>query len=294
MLASTDEPGKRTQFAEFSGSISVVDHLSMADGTTLVVSEQFQPETGTISSLDPQKLWVVDAYGKREVTVPASATNWFVMNGCLSPNARYLGLGAWEQSDNKRARVIHLVDLQTGKWQKAILPATALELIGWIDQKPTGLVLTGLGARNGEVRKAYSLDPASGQLTSLREVPPGFSPGRILSPDGKQFAEVSGKERLILTDATTGQRREFVFHPYDRRDVDPDCIQWASDHYLVFQGTRTSLINAGTLKMNYPTTKESGIESAEFSPDFKLALGSKGDGHYLGSVSIPDGGVGKN
>jgi hypothetical protein len=74
----------------------------------------------------------------------------------------------------------------------------------------------------------------------------------------------------------------------------PDSIQWASDHYLVFQSTRTSLINAGTLKMNFPTPKEPGIESLEFSPDFKLALGSKGDGHYLGSVSLPDGAAGKN
>jgi WD40 repeat protein len=291
MLASTAEPGKRTQFAEFSGSILVVDHLCAAKGTTLVVSEHFHPKKETISSLDPQKLWLVDARGKREVAVPANVTNWFVMKGCLSPDGRYLGVGSWE---TPRARVVHLFDVQTGKWQKVTLPTTALELVGWVDQKPTGLVLTGLGARKGDVRKPYSLEPATGQLTPLSEIPPGFSPGLMLSPDGKQFAELSGKGRLILNDAATGRQREFVFHPYDQRNVYPGCVQWASDRYLVFQSSQTSLIDAGTLKMSYPTTKESGIESVEFSPDFKLALGRKRDGYYLGSVSLPDGGAVKN
>ena len=289
-IASVAEPAKRTRLAEFAGSAFVQENISTAQGTTLLATEMLRREARTISSLDPQKLWLVDARGKREVNVPPGVTNWFVAKGCLSPDARFVALGSWEtQPDQKRARVIHLADLQTGKWQRIGLPATLLELVGWTGQKPTGLVLTGLAARKGEVRRAYSLDPTTGHLTPLDEVPREFAPGRILSPNGKQFVEVIGNERLVITDANTGQQREFVFHPYDRHDVYPDSVQWASDHYLFFQGARTSLIDTETLKMNYPMAKESGIESAEFSPDFKLALGSKADGCYLGHVVLPNG-----
>ena len=294
-VASVAEPVKRTRLAEFAGSAFIQENISTAQGMTLLVNEMMRQKADTISSLDPQKLWLVDAKGKRQVSVPPGVTNWFASKGCLSPGARFLALGSWEtQPDQKRARVIHLADLETGKWQKIGLPAALLEFVGWIGQKPAGLVLTGLAARKGEVRQAYSLDPTTGHLTPLDEVPREFAPGRILSPDGNQFAEVIGKERLVITDANTGQQREFAFHPYDRRNVYPDSVQWASDHYLVFQGARTSLINMETLKMNYPMAKESGIESAEFSPDFKLALGSKADGYYLGHVTLPNESKGNN
>lgn len=168
------------------------------------------------------------------------------------------------------------------------MPATILELIGWKAEKPLGVVLTGIGVKKDEARNAYSLDPITGQLTPLPEVPPEFTVGRSLSPDGKRSIEVIGKERLVVTDTASAQKREFAFHPYDRRNVYPDSAQWADNRYLVFQSTRTSLIDTDTLKMNYPTDGESGVESVVFSPDFKLALGHKGDGYYLGTVKLPE------
>lgn len=41
------------------------------------------------------------------------------------------------------------------------------------------------------------------------------------------------------------------------------------------------------LKMNFPTSKDSGFAALEFSPDFKHVLGSKEDGRYLGRVELP-------
>ena len=286
-VTSTAEPTKRTLLTEFEGSVLVQEHVPAAQGTTMLVTEMLHQKAKTISSLDPQRLWLVDGMGKHELSGPPGVTNWFASKRCLSPDARFVTLGSWETRLNqKRARVIHLADLQTGKWRKIALPATLLELVGWFGEKPTGLVLAGRGVKRNEVRKAYSLEPITAQLTPLDEIPREFTPARNFSPDGKRFIEVIGKERFVITDATTDRQREFTFHPYDRRNVFPDSVHWGDNRYLVFQSARSSLIDADTLKMNYPTAKESGIDSVEFSPDFKLALGLKSDGHYLGSVVL--------
>jgi len=48
------------------------------------------------------------------------------------------------------------------------------------------------------------------------------------------------------------------------------------------------LINAETLKMNFPVPKTSGVALVEFSPNFTLAIGAKDDGLYLGKVRMPE------
>jgi hypothetical protein len=289
LVAPSAQPAKRTLLAEFGGSIFVQEHVNTTQGSRCLVTEMLPQATQTISSSDPQRLWLVGSGDKREITPPTGVTNGFAAKGCLSPDGRFVALGCWEtQPGQKRARVIHLTDLQTGKWQKIGMPATLLELVGWTGERPIGVVLTGLGAKKDEVRNAYSLDPISGQLTSLAEVPRAFTTGRSFSSDGKRFIEVIGKERLVISEAASGQKREFVFHPYDRRNVYPDSAQWVDNRYLVFQSTRTSVIDTDTLKMNYPTAKESGIDSVAFSPDFKLALGHNADGYHLGKVVLPN------
>jgi hypothetical protein len=288
--ASVADPARRAGLAEFNGSIFVHEQITTPQGTVLLVIEQLPGERKVISSSDPQNLWLVDAAGKHQINVPAGVTNWFAPAGCLSPDAHYLALGAWEtQPDKKRARVIQLADLKTGQWQKIGLPGTILELVGWTGEKSTGIVLTGMNFRKTDVRHAYLLDPITAQLTPLDAIPREFAPDRKLSPGGKFTMEIIGKERLIISDVNTGQQREFVFHPYDRGNVYPDSVKWLTDQYLVFESTRTSLINTETLKMNYPTAKGSGFDSLEFSPDFQLALGLKPDGHYLGKVALQSG-----
>jgi hypothetical protein len=227
---------------------------------------------------------VITEAGKRELPTPPAVTNWFVIGPCLSPDGKFLAIGAWE---GRSERVIYVTDVQSGNWQKAVLPGTLLELVGWTGDKPAGVVLTGLGIKKSEVRQAYSLDPATGGLVPLAGIPRSFIPDLKLSPDGKRSVELTGKGRLIISDAATGQQREFVFHPYDRRNVSADTIEWADNHYLVFKNDRTSLIDTETLKMNYPVSPESGIGGVEFSPNFKMALGYKSDGKYLGTVVLP-------
>ena len=89
-------------------------------------------------------------------------------------------------------------------------------------------------------------------------------PGAIDTAVKAAAVEVIGKERLVIADLITGQNREFVFHPYDRRSVFPDSIHWVSDHYLVFQGSRTASIwnefSAKLGRMKPPLTKALGPE----------------------------------
>jgi hypothetical protein len=290
LTAPIGEPANRKLLAEFEGSAFIQEHVTTDTGIVFMVTERLPQKTKIISTSYPQRLWLVNPAGKKEIKPPAGATNCFAMKGCLSPEAQFLGLGCWEtQPDKQRARVIYLTDLETGKWQKIGSPATLLELVGWIGPKATGLVLAGLGAKKGETRQAYSLDPITGQLTPLDQIPREFTTARKFSPDGRRAIEVIGKERIVITDNATGQNREFAFHPYDQHNVYPENVQWATDRYLVFQSSRTALINVETLKMNYATAKESGFAFVEFSPDFKCALGHKVDGTYLGSVMLPAG-----
>jgi hypothetical protein len=182
-----------------------------------------------------------------------------------------------------------LGDLRTGQWREIAQPGVVLELAGWMSESGRGLVLTGLGAKPDEARQAYLMEPGTGELTPLDAIPREFTPGPQRSPDGRYSAEVIGNERLAITEAGTAGQRQFTFHPYDRHYVLPDSVHWVSSTYLVFHSARTSLINADSLKMNYPATKESGVSSIEFSPDFKLALGLKADGAYLGRVVLGNG-----
>src|SRR5262249_26873736 len=96
------------------------------------------------------------------------------------------------------------------------------------------------------------------------------------------------KESLLLTDVANHQTRQFIFHPYDRENVYEDSFKWVSPGFLSFEGQQAALINAQTLKMNFPVPKTSGVALIEFSPNFKLALGARDDGPYLGKVMLPE------
>jgi len=284
-LAPTARPSERKLLAEFEGATVVQEFLPLDQGVTLFAMESIRKDPKAFSTSDPQKLWLVSAQGKRQIIIPGNVTNWFATKGCISPDGSFVALHSWQtQPNKKRSRIVHLGNLRSSEWRKIEMPDTVLELVGWSGKGTAGVVLTGMSFGKNEVRKPYSLKPATGQLSPLESIPTQFIPGRELAPDGKHSMEVMGKERLLIADLTTGQHREFVFHAYDRRSVFPDSIHWVSDRYLVFQAVRTALINADTLKMNFVTEKESGISSVEFSPGFKSALGVKEDGHYLGLV----------
>src|SRR5262249_28041937 len=128
---------------------------------------------------------------------------------------------------------------------------------------------------------------AIGKWEALPRVPAEFESRERISPDGRFTLRVEEKQRLVLTEPGTGKTREFRFHPYDRRHVFAESVAWAGPSYLVFQGSRTALINVDSFKMNFVTAKDAGLSAIEFSPDFKRALGRKEDGIYLGRVEFP-------
>jgi WD40 repeat protein len=242
------------------------------------------------SSADPQRLWLVDGQGKHQVTIPSGLTNWFVLKDCVSPDGQFVALHSWQaQSNKKRSRVIHLGNLQSGQWTTVQVPDTALELVGWTGKGSKGVVLTGMDFDKKSIRKPYSLEAATGQLVPLESMPAWIDPDHRHSPDGKRSIEVIGTERLVISDLGTGQKREFIFNPYDRRNVFPGSVHWVNDRYLAFESSRMALINTETLKMNFVADKGSKINVAEFSPDFKFAIGTeKDDTHYLGTVQTPE------
>ncbi len=264
-IAPTARPSQRKLLAEFEGSALLQEILPLAQDLPLFVTETIRKDPKAFSTSDPQKLWLVTAQGKREIVIPRNVTNWVAVKGCVSPDGGFVALHAWQtHPNNKRSRSIHLGNLRSGEWRKIEMPDTMLELVGWSGKSPTGLVLTGMSLGKNEVRKPYSLEPTTGRLSPLETIPGEFTPGRKFSPDGKHSVEVIGKERLVIADLITGQNREFVFHPYDRRSVFPDSIHWVSDHYLVFQGSRTASIwnefSAKLGRMKPPLTKALGPE----------------------------------
>jgi hypothetical protein len=115
-------------------------------------------------------------------------------------------------------------------------------------------------------------------------VPLELDPRWILAPDRKRIVEVVEKEKLIITDLASGKKREFFFHPYDRRSAYRDGVQWVNNRYLLFHGSPPELIDADALKINFPASKASGFSDFEFNRDFDCALGRKEDGWYLGTV----------
>ena len=178
--------------------------------------------------------------------------------------------------------------MQKGGWRTVELAGTSLELVGWEGAIPKGVVLTGDRYDKGTVQKTYALDPGTAQLSPLEAVPARFNSKVLYSPSQRRTVEVQEKLGLVIADAAGGRSQVFTFHPADRRSLVSDSVRWVSDRYLVFQGPRTALIDAETLKMSFPVIRESGFNSLEFSADFKHALGAKKDGQYLGEVSLPE------
>lgn len=280
-VAPTTEPANRKLFGEFEGVASVEQFLSTSEGRSLLVVETYHKNPHVFSSADPQKYWLLDAQGKHAITLPASGTNWFAWKNCISPDANFIALNSWENGPGKqRSRIVHVGNLHSGEWKTAQLPGAVIEVVGW--EEGRGIVVT--GGEFEKVRMAYSLDPNTGQLSSLNSE---FKRAQ-LSPDGKQSVEIIEKDRLILTDVASREKREFVFQQADKSSAYRDSIHWADDRYLVFNGDRTAFIDSKTLKMSFLTEAKADFNSCEFSPDFKLAIAMKADLHYLGTVKLPE------
>jgi hypothetical protein len=282
---SVEATAARKPLAQFDGSASVEQVLTNRPQLRLLITETLRQNPKIYSSDDPKRLWLVTHGEKQAVSIPAGVTNWYTSERCVSPDERFLALHQWKSvPKQKRSRVIHLGDLAAQKWQVIEMPDTVVELVGW--RKGRAVVLTGAQFDKAETRRPFELDPATGKLEALERVPDEFKRRELISPDDRFTVKVEEKRRLVLTETDSGKTREFVFHPYDRRHVFEGGATWASPKYLVFQGTRTALIDVDSLKMSFPSPVESGFPAFEFSPDFKRALGRKEDGTYLGRVEV--------
>jgi len=281
---SVEEMAGRKPLAQFDGSASVEQVLTNRQQLRLLITETVRQNTKIYSSTDPKRLWLVTSSEKQAVSIPSGLTNWYTSGRCVSPDERFLALHEWKsQAKTKRTRIIHLGDLVAQKWQVIEMPDTVLELVGW--RVGRAVVLTG-GFDKTETRRPFELDPAVGKLDALERVPDEFKPREPISPDGRFTLRLEEKRRLVLTEIGSGKTREFVFHPHDRRHAYAESAAWCSPKYLVFQGSRTALIDVDSLKMSFPSPKESGFAALEFSPDFKHVLGRKADGIYLGRVEL--------
>ena len=282
---SVEGTAGRKPLVQFDGAASVEQFLTNHQDLRLLITETLRPNPKIYSSTDPKRLWLVTQGARQAVSIPPGLTNWYTSGQCVSPDERFLALHQWmSQVKNKRSRVIHLGDLTAQKWQVIEMPDTVLELVGW--RNGQAVLLTGTGFDKTEIRRAFELDPAMGKLNALERVPDNFKPQDRISPDGRFALRVEEKRRVVLTESSTGKIREFVFQPHDRRHVFAESAEWASPKYLVFQGARTALIDVDSLKMSFPSPKESGFVALEFSPNFKRALGRKADGIYLGRVEL--------
>jgi hypothetical protein len=279
-LSSVEKPSERKLLAEFDGFAAVRQFLTANEQTSLLVAETFHKDPLSFSGSDPQKFWIVDAQGKHPISFPAQATNWFAVDHAISPDGNFLAMHAWQTQNKKRIRTIQLGNLKDGTWRSVELADADLQLVGW-QGGSKGIVLTGNDFGKAP-RKPYSLDVATGTLSPLDSIPAEFDPK--LSPDQKHSMELIERDRLVIIDVATGQKREFVFNPIDRSSARRDAVRWVSNRYLEFDCARPALIDSETLKMNFVTDKKSGFEVAEFSPDFRFAFGYKDNVHYVGTV----------
>lgn len=286
-IAPVAQITNRTLLGDFEGSTSIEQFLSLSNGLTLFVAEILHENPHMYSSADPQRFWLLDTHGKYPIKLPAEGTNWIAWKSPVSGDGAFIALSSWEKGANKkRDRVLHLGNLRSGEWRTIQLPGETLELAGWDGGR--GIVLTGMDFDTKTVRKSYSLDPATAKLSSLDSIPAKFNPALQLSPDGKHSVEIMEKDRLIISDLATGQKRDFVFQPVDKPNAYRDSVHWVNDRYLIFESERTALIDSQALKMSFLAGAKEDFNSAEFSPDFKWAIGIKAGLHYLGTVKLPE------
>jgi hypothetical protein len=173
-----------------------------------------------------------------------------------------------------------------------VTPGEDLSLVGW-RQTETGLRALAVTGRSWLVDRGglvpYLADPAAGTLDRRDDIDCRLEINSPLSPDAKRRVRM-GKDDLIVTDLESDQKRRLVFHPDDRRYVDPDRIQWAGPRHVSFSGRRLALIDVETMKMNYPVIAggvKLDLRSFRFSPDFRWVLYKGSDREGAGLFLAP-------
>lgn len=88
-----------------------------------------------------------------------------------------------------------------------------------------------------------------------------------LSLDGKRRCAFRAEGReLAITTISSGAVHVFSVHPDDVRYTKEATCKWAGARHVILQAARLGLVDAGTLKMNYPVQREDEV-AYNFSRD---------------------------
>ena len=136
-LLNLTQPSERKLLAEFE-TISEAHGFVVGAQPTLLVTESLPGKKGESSPANyKQRLWLINAIGKQELTISPAITNWYVNKQCISPDGRFIVVHSWRESSKpERTRVLHVCDISSGHWRTVENPGTVLGLASWRTDKP--------------------------------------------------------------------------------------------------------------------------------------------------------------
>jgi hypothetical protein len=290
-----DHPDQSNEVARVRQELDGVTVLD-PDVNQLLVVEVLPKEKGVISSEDPKRLWWVDRPKKetRELKGPWEGKNFHLAEKPVSPDGRFIVIKDWRpRTDGNRGNysVIHVLDRQAGTTQTIELVNQSPEPIGWVGiGKDLRLVFLKSHRWDKDQKQEWYLgEPETGNYAPTEKSPlPSDEWSRRQSPDGGLVAGIEGKDKLVITDVKTGQKRSFAFHEDDRRVVHEECFQWVNPRYLLLHLNRLAFLDVQTLKMSYPLPIKDESRSHTFSPDFKWVLWQVPDDRlYVSPIVMP-------
>jgi hypothetical protein len=288
-----DKPRELARFEHRLLSMHVLD-----ENLRLLACEPL-PESDTgDSSADPKRLWWIEPGGKGKRLLFGPEKGFMLADSPVSPDQRYVAI---ERSRNRlgktgRYAVLAFLNRQTGKLKTAELPNESLSAAGWTGKGSdlrAVLVANRWKLDKDRPETVYLADPATGKLAAAPDFSVPDDEARPVSPDGKHRAEIEHKERLLVVDLATQQKRVFDFNEDDLPFVGEGCVKWAGPNYLEFHPGRLALIDISSMKMSYPTSRPApGVSvSYVFSPDFRWVVWNKEEaeksGFYLGRIVLP-------
>jgi hypothetical protein len=282
-MAAVAAPRDRKPLGDFKGEVFLWPQRVEAAGPAMVITEVFRREPNVMSPDDPQHFWLVSQQGRRELILPGEPTRVFPGPQTVSPDGRFLLFNSQEGKGPSPTQVLLIYNVANGQWRR-VPPPGAAGILGW-EQQPLRAIIGQTG--EGAPWLIYAIDPATGRITPIESPPARYLPGRVVSPDGRRYFKIVGKERLVLGDVAGGATREFVFRHRDRRSVSEYALRWADGRYVQFGTDRQALIDTTTLKMSFPEPPGSQMFNLEFNAGFSAVLASNRNGCFLGRVVPP-------
>jgi hypothetical protein len=251
-----------------------LDQVKCAQGRVTsgcVIEERVGENPNIWSSSDLLRFWWIDHQGstKARITGDWDDGHLELARSPVSTDARFLALAWWKRTNNKGRRAVRFVDrLAAGGGSTFVAPGEdSVDVVGWVNRGGGTLAVARVGDVFAEPPKGRLtlIDPASGNEVEGK-APDGTQDDSV-SSDGKRTCafRAEGREVAIGT-GSNGAVRVFSVHPDDVRYTKDARCQWVGPRHVLLQAARLGLIDADTLKMNYPFPKADDV-IYEFSPD---------------------------